>query len=665
MNLAKNQTSHPSPKIAIDAGQNRKIDRHGSSNLPPNTTTDLNHAQQNVRINNLIRSPNSTASDQIGSALNINNAGNQSLILNYPGFTHNLQPSQATSIPTDQPPTTSIQQHSSTINPSIEYQRTQNDITPMENDNGDDYIQVNRKKKKVKITHIPSPSDSSTSSFSTSTSKSTSSTNSSSIITNVNTTSNVRSNTIPITDMGGSTNVITQQARRYAVTRFPFPPFIINFEQNVMENLIIEDLMDHFVKKYNFKLYLVGHRLKGKKEVLLFVGNRESFLMLYDNEKWPLDLNSYSYNKTHPNHLPPQFSIIMRNVPTDYNMSALLAEINEEYPDVCNANRLSNKAQQQTSFVRLDINNIETIDNLLRKKYIYLNNMRFSISEYIAPAKVLVCTKCFQIGHFRSTCKSLKDRCRTCGEEVEDTKSHKEVCDKQVCCIRCKGSHNANDIKCPEIMSYRAMLTKSLLSTTGGVNHQRDNQYNHQIQQQQTPHDFPILRPVTTNYTNKTNNETQQLHDTSKRIDELDNNIRRLDDNLNRLIDLNNNYCSQINNIQNMILNHDHVIQIQHSDLSFQQGLISQFIYPVCQVMIEIIPMLVQQNTINNKTLLCTSLTTLCAKLADDIPLWTNKYTLNENFKTKLINDLKANTGITQNSYNDNNVIDNPVIEEQ
>jgi hypothetical protein len=51
---------------------------------------------------------------------------------------------------------------------------------------------------------------------------------------------------------------------------------------------------------------------------------------------------------------------------------------------------------------------------------------------------------------------------------------------------------------------------------------------------------------------------------------------------------------------------------------------------------------------------LCPSLTSLCDKLAMDLPIWTNRFLQNENTKIKLMNDFKIinqlNPAITNNA---------------
>ena len=477
---------------------------------------------------------------------------------------------------------TSTQSSVSTIHPPIQPIRVVPKNSCSINEDSVDFTVVSLKKKKAKIdtttnqdieatppsSSSPSSTSSSSTSFTTPGAQSSSSTSSSSVNVNtpaLTTTSQLRSGIINVsTDHpSAETNPISEQARRFAETRYAFPPFIIKFKQEVSEKAVINVIVEHFQNMYSFVLKLAGHRLKNKKDLLLFVADRQSFSMLYDKDKWPTSISDAIAEKIFPNHLPPQFSIVLRNVPVNITTSSLLENFKKDYPDVSSVYRISNKAQQPTTLVRADINNIDIIDELLKKKFIYLNNSRHTITEYIAPAKVLVCSKCFQIGHFRSACPSTLEVCRICGQRVKDIKQHKDICDNKQCCIRCKGPHEANDVRCPLIKSYRSALTKSLLSSTGPNNmHAHPSagfQYNDQ--------DFPVLNGSTNSTTNVFPQSMSSRMDTSARIDELWNKMKKLDDNLNRLIDLNNNHGDMFSNMQQMVIKHEQVLQVQQIDV--------------------------------------------------------------------------------------------------
>lgn len=521
----------------------------------------------------------------------------------------------------------------------------QSEVVPMDSDIVDDFTLVSRKKKKTKTDH----NQPNTTTPTTTTSTSSGTTSSSSINTNSSTSSSNSDssgrtcNVLPPQHLNQNEQVtfedqddVTFDARRFAQTRFAFPPFIVKFDHEVDEQIIIKDLIKHFSSTYNVNLRFCAHRLRRKKELVLFVEDRRTFISLYNINNWPTTINSFAYDKILPSHLPPQFSIILRNVPTDENIIELLEDIKKTYPNVCNATRLVNsKTNAPTSLIRLDINCCDTIIELLNKKHIYLNNMRFTISEYLAPAKVLICTKCFQIGHFRRTCTSKLDTCKICGQEVPDISQHKSSCNNSKCCIRCNGDHDAGDLRCPKVKTYRAKLTSLLLA-----NHANSN--NHQHQQQfstntsknywLTDQEFPVM--------STRNNNNQLVNDNLNRFDNqldmMNNKLNLLQGNVEKIIAFQNNTLDQYVLIQQIVAKQEHELQLQRYDVTFLKDFISQFITPLCQTWIDIIPILVKKKVINDKTMTNSSLIALSEKLADDLTSWTKRYTQNEEIKAKL-----------------------------
>ncbi|CAF2577444.1 unnamed protein product [Rotaria sp. Silwood2] len=387
-----------------------------------------------------------------------------------------------------------------------------------------------------------------------------------------------------------------------------------SIDNNVDEKRIIKFISSHYFTNYDFNLKLAGHRLKGKQDLLLFPNDRNTFLILFNEHNWPATIESLTYEKILPNHLPAQFSILLRSVPTHLDTSELLASIQNDYPDVINAFRISNKNKLPTTLVRLDIKNINVINDLLNKKFLYVDNIRFATTEYLAPAKVLICSKCYQVGHFRSSCKNPLDFCKFCGAGVDDLNQHKLNCDKKLNCLRCKGKHDANDMRCPIITTYRSALTKSFLTTAGVNNHPQQNQTNYWFNN----NDYPVFEKNSTNHHHYSVNNIAS--DAGKKIEELLLKMNKIEENLNKLLDLNNNYSDQLIGLQQVVMNHTHDLHLQQIDTSFQRDFINQFVSPLCQVMVEVIPTLVKQNVLNDKTLFCSSLAGLCTKLVNDLP---------------------------------------------
>ncbi|CAF1212162.1 unnamed protein product, partial [Rotaria sordida] len=389
----------------LNVGLSHSVDhstsqQHINNNTVPNqgsvssyTTHSTSCTKQPLLLSHCLPVPSTdTVSTDQSSSSYINNTTTHGPMFNHPCYTtncHHHAPSNFHSY--HQGTATSIDPHHSTSNMNqsqVNHQQHQNNqnVTPMEseNDNGFIIVKRNKKKKKIDLTQNQQSSSSSSScstSPTISTNGSTSSTNTNSIISYVQPTSatavhlqpNSREVNAPVSTINTVSIEISHQARQYAETRYAFPPFIIKFQQDINENSILKYLISHYSHNYNFKLNFAGHRLKFKRDLLLFVNDRESFSMLYDVSKWPLTIDSLNYEKVLPSHLPPQFSLVLKNVPFDTEIDTLSTNIKSIYPNVINAHRILNKNQQPTTLVRLDINNMNVIDELVEQDYPLLN----------------------------------------------------------------------------------------------------------------------------------------------------------------------------------------------------------------------------------------------------------------------------------------------------
>lgn len=434
---------------------------------------------------------------------------------------------------------------------------------------------------------------------------------------------------------------ISEQARRFAVTRYPFPPFSLSFEHSTNEKTVVNEILQHFEQQHGTQLKLAGHRMKDKHNLLLFVEDRVSFACLFDEQKWPATLLSKAYHRKLPSHLPPQFSIVLRNVPSDLPTIDLLTSVQKEFPQVVNAHRINSPNKLPTTFVRLDISRIEVIDELLKRKHIYIDGMRIATSQYLAPAKVLVCSKCFQIGHFRSQCKNTYDYCKACGLAVTDLKEHANACNKKLCCVRCKGDHESNDGRCPEIKSYRAALTKSLLAKPHTAIAPLAQQPSTEVRPDFTynAHDFPALCP---SQRGKHRQQPSYLNNDDKRIEELQQKIEKSEKNLSRLLEMNHRMMDQLTKLETISTEQELQLQTHQIDLRFQQELTDHLILPLCRLLLESLPTLVEQNYLPNCTPSHPSVVGLCVKLKSELPDWTRKQGENNSLKAKLSQDHRS-----------------------
>jgi len=262
--------------------------------------------------------------------------------------------------------------------------------------------------------------------------------------------------------------VISNESTRYALTRYPFPPFVIRFSSGkVTANQVRECLIDHCGKKFQTSIQILNCRtltaINGNDyyDSLVYVKDVMSFSFLLDQSHWPSSVGSENFVLPSTPTIPPQLCLLIKNVDLNIDFDDFCEDLKVQYPEVKNIIRMKNKFQNDIKMIKIELISSAVRDKLLNDKRIIINYINYDVSEYLAPATVLICSKCMGIGHFRKQCTQVKDTCKTCGDLVNDIKKHN--CSNTEKCIHCTQNHKSNSLKCPMIKSFRAELTKKIL----------------------------------------------------------------------------------------------------------------------------------------------------------------------------------------------------------
>jgi hypothetical protein len=134
---------------------------------------------------------------------------------------------------------------------------------------------------------------------------------------------------------------------------------------------------------------------------------------------------------------------------------------------------MKNKNYEDIKLVEVECKKPEQRNDILLKGKILIECLSFEVEEYLALARVLICSKCMAIGHFRKQCQQQYETCKKCGTECPDLKQHN--CTEELHCIHCHGKHQSNAMKCPVVKEFRSNLTKSLLSVPSNSNNNNNN----------------------------------------------------------------------------------------------------------------------------------------------------------------------------------------------
>ncbi|CAF4220298.1 unnamed protein product, partial [Rotaria magnacalcarata] len=263
---------------------------------------------------------------------------------------------------------------------------------------------------------------------------------------------------------------ITTESTRYAQTRFPFPPFIIRFN----------------------------------------VGRITSNQIKEDTNHWPNTFGNKNYTFPYSPSIPPQLSLIIKNVDLRLDFKDFSNEIKTNYP-------------------QLELSSATVREELLLKKKITIGYIVYDIDEYLAPANILICSKCMGLGHFMKQCTQTKSTCKTCGECVDDLKLH--ICSNVEKCIHCGQNHKSNSLKCQVVKSFRSELARKLLSSSNYSSASSLNKVNNSNQPnfRYLSSDFPRMSLPQHLSSNINNDMLNKMDDLLGKITELNNHLTNLE----------------------------------------------------------------------------------------------------------------------------------------
>ncbi|CAF1326488.1 unnamed protein product [Adineta steineri] len=289
----------------------------------------------------------------------------------------------------------------------------------------------------------------------------------------VTTTSSVISNNFT-TGHNQQQQLLTTASARYALTRFPFPPHIVRFKStNVSITYFKAEVVKHYKSDHNLNIEIISCRRSTIKcnnnemDVLLYVKDSTSFAALLDHSKWPLMICGEQFIFPSVPSIPPQLSLIIKNVDIHLDFDEFSLDLKNLYPSIQNVIRMKNKFSNDIKMVKLELTCAKARDDLLNNKLVYVNYSCYEIEEYIAPVNVLICSKCCSIGHFRRQCTEQDETCKSCGQSFKDLKMHH--CSSIIKCKHCNGDHLSNSMKCPVVKTFRADLTKKLMNINNNV----------------------------------------------------------------------------------------------------------------------------------------------------------------------------------------------------
>ena len=235
---------------------------------------------------------------------------------------------------------------------------------------------------------------------------------------------------------------VSNAARQFAIARYPFSPFTVVFSQEAREKAVVEDLIRDAADNWNFELKTIACR-RGRLEnnehhTLIFVENSDSSIFLHDQRNQPNTLADRQFTIRRPS-IQPQLALVIPFVSLQIDWDDFVQELKEKSPDIGNIIRLKNKARQPVLAVKLEFLSSKQRDEILLAGEISITHMKLKVVEYHAQANVLICSNCYESGHFRKNCTQKNEStCKICREKYVKLKAH--LCSGVLKCLHCRGS---------------------------------------------------------------------------------------------------------------------------------------------------------------------------------------------------------------------------------
>ena len=159
-----------------------------------------------------------------------------------------------------------------------------------------------------------------------------------------------------------------------------------------------------------------------------------------------------------PKRLPPQCSIILKFVPCEISVDEIKEEVGSKYKSLFDIEEMRGTISRRNRHIRIDLTSHEEYVKILNGGVIAIDGQLIEVHEFLAPPRLLICSKCNTPGHIKKECKKEFDICRRCGKD-RSVGEHKECI---IQCHHCNGNHDATSFTCPLISDFRRELITKL-----------------------------------------------------------------------------------------------------------------------------------------------------------------------------------------------------------
>ena len=261
---------------------------------------------------------------------------------------------------------------------------------------------------------------------------------------------------------------ISQHALNYAAETH-LPPIHIKCNPKIEEHqkgkelikalfLYIEKDFRKINNHYNLPLGFEYWFIDKNGDLTCYTKHTELFVYLCEPQNYPPNLLTTDINPSKPKHLPAHHTLVLKYVPIEITIDEIHDELKLIVNSIFLIEDMIGSKTDKFRHIRLEVKSPNDYEKLIQKGGITIEGRLIEIREFLAPPRLLICSKCNDPGHIRKNCTLNYESCRRCGHD-RSISDHKECTIK---CHRCNGDHLSTDFKCPYLIEYRRSLISQL-----------------------------------------------------------------------------------------------------------------------------------------------------------------------------------------------------------
>ncbi|CAF4811670.1 unnamed protein product [Rotaria socialis] len=146
-----------------------------------------------------------------------------------------------------------------------------------------------------------------------------------------------------------------------------------------------------------------------------FTHNVELFVFLCNPQNYPEKLLNTAIHPNPPKRLPPQRSAILKYVLKDTHIDDIKKEISSKYKSLFNIEEMRGTIVAKNRHIRIELSEHNEYINILNTGTIAFEGQLIEVSAFLAPPRLLICSRYNTPGHLKKECKNDVDLCRRCG----------------------------------------------------------------------------------------------------------------------------------------------------------------------------------------------------------------------------------------------------------